>query len=226
MVSGYFGVPGCGKSTMLTKFAQKELRRIRAGKSPYDHVLTNFYCAGCEKIDFSDLGKYKMFNCLILLDELTLDSDSRDYKSFSLSTKKFFTLHRHLHCDIIYFVQDFSRVDKTIRNVTYDLWYVQRSVVPFFKNFCKARRIFRNVVINEFTGELIMGYRFSKFLERIFTKTVRITWLPKWFKYFDSYDCSDFDELTEYVYIPWDSVLEHLPKDVIASGSVPILHKK
>lgn len=89
MVSGYFGVPGCGKSTMLTKFAQKELRRIRAGKSSYDHVLTNFYCEGCEKIDFRDLGKYKMYNCLILLDELTLDSDSRDYKSFSLSAKKF-----------------------------------------------------------------------------------------------------------------------------------------
>ena len=71
-----------------------------------------------------------------------------------------------------------------------------------------------------------MGYRFSKFLERIFTKTVRITWLPKWFKYFDSYDCSDFDDLSEYVYIPWDDVLEQLPKDVIASGSVPILHKK
>ena len=225
MVSGYFGVPGCGKSTMLAKFAQRELRRIRSGKSPYDHVLTNFYCQGCEKIDFSDLGKYKMFNCLILLDELTLDSDSRDYKSFSLSSKKFFTLHRHLHCDIIYFVQDFSRVDKTIRNVTYDLWYVTRSVVPFFRRFSKARRIFRNVVINEFTGDLILGYRFSKFLERVFSKTVRITYLPHWYRFFDSYDCHDFDKLKDYLYVPWDSVLENLPEDVI-SDHIPVLSSK
>ena len=48
MITCYFGVPGCGKTTLLTKIAQKELKRIKRCKSPYNHVLTNFYCQGCE----------------------------------------------------------------------------------------------------------------------------------------------------------------------------------
>ena len=56
MITCYFGVPGCGKTTLLTKIAQMELKRINRGKSPYNHVLTNFYCQGCEMVDFKDLG--------------------------------------------------------------------------------------------------------------------------------------------------------------------------
>lgn len=39
MVTGYFGLPGSGKTTFLSKIAQKELKRINKGKSPYERVL-------------------------------------------------------------------------------------------------------------------------------------------------------------------------------------------
>ena len=90
MVKGYFGLPGSGKSTFLTMIAQKELKRIRRGKSAYKHVLTNFYCEGCCIIDYSQLGLYDLSHSLILLDEITLDAESRDFKLFNSKKKRFF----------------------------------------------------------------------------------------------------------------------------------------
>lgn len=203
MVSGYFGVPGCGKSTLLTMFAQKELKRIEKGKSNYKYIYTNFSVDGCLKFDLKDLGRYHFHDALILIDEITLDADSRDYKWFPKQLKKFFTLHRHCNCDIKYFCQDYERCDKTIRNVTYDLWAVSRSVVPFFKRFCIARRIFRNLNINEYTSELVIGYRFSKFTERLFSSTCKICYMPHWWPFFDSYEKYGFDSLPEPAFIFW-----------------------
>ena len=54
MLTCYFGVPGAGKTSLLVKFAVNEAKRIKKGKSPYDHVYTNFFCVGAEKIDSSD----------------------------------------------------------------------------------------------------------------------------------------------------------------------------
>lgn len=207
MISGYFGVPGCGKTTILAKIAQTELRRIKKGKSAYKHVLTNFYCKGCERIQLNDYKNYVTHGCLVLLDELTLDADSRSHKSFPAEVKEFIVMHRHLNNDIVYFVQDYSRVDKTIRELTYDLWYVRKPVVPFFSRFSIARRIFRNITINEFTSDLVMGYRFSKFLERIFISCAKFTYRPRWYKYFDSFDEGALADVPELPYVPWDKVL-------------------
>ena len=169
MISGYFGVPGCGKTTILTSIAQKELRLLAKGKSCYEHVLTNFYCLGCEKVDFSDLGTYFISHSLILIDEVTLYADSRDFKAFSKNLRDFFTLHRHVFCDIIVFCQDYSRMDKTIRELAYDLWYVTKPVLPFFRNFSISRRIFRNISINEYTFLVIVFLSgWSVFFQKLF----------------------------------------------------------
>lgn len=207
MVSGYFGVPGCGKSTFLAMIAIRELKKIRKGRSRYQHVLTNFPVQGCEKVSIRDLGFRDIEDSLILFDEITLDADSRDFKQFAQSTKEFFTLHRHVNNDIVYFCQDYSRVDKTIRNVTYDLWYLTKSNFPFFRHFTKARRIFRNININEYNSELTLGYRFAKFFEVIFSflggAVSKRCFRPKWYKYFDSYDKLQLDNLPPFKYESW-----------------------
>ena len=203
MVTGYFGVPGCGKTTILTAIAQKELRKIEKGKSNYKHVLTNFYCEGCERINFLDLSSYFITDSLILLDEITLDADSRDFKQFSQGLKDFFVLHRHLYNDIIYFCQDFSRVDKTIRNVTYDLWYVSKTVVPFFNRWSVAKQIYRNIDINEYSSELVLGYRFAKLSEVIFGRPKKLFYRPAWYSYFDSFDTMGLEDRDPFIYDSW-----------------------
>lgn len=185
MVSGYFGLPGCGKTTYLTMIAQKELRRIAKGRSKYKYVATNFYCSGCLHIDYKDLGNYIISDTLILLDEITLDADSRDFKQFDKAHKMFFLLHRHFNCDVIYFTQMYDNVDKKIRDITTNLYFV-RKIGPL----SVARIIYRTLDINEQTKDIVQGYRFPTWFERLlpFIKTKWYCFRPRWYKYFDSWE--------------------------------------
>lgn len=202
MVIGYFGLPGSGKTTFLTRIAQRELFKIRKNKSKYEHVLTNFYCENCEKIDYSQLGNFSgIENCLILLDEITLDADSRNFKQFDSEHKQFFLLHRHYNCDVIYFTQQYDGVDKKIRDITHTLYFVKSfRILPF----SIAKRIYRQLEINEFTKEIVQGYRFAKLLDILLdTKLTQICFRPRWYKYFNSYE-RPFENKEIFLFSKWN----------------------
>ena len=188
MITCYFGVPGVGKTTLLTKLAVKAIKRMNRGKGKYENVYTNFYCKGACRIDFNDLKTYKICDSLILLDEITMDADNRDFKNFPDEIRDFFILHRHLGNDIIYATQGYDAVDKKIRLLTQELWYMQKSVVPFFSSLTTAKRIYRTIDINEHTSELTLGYRFCNFIESMCTSNFKSVWRRRYYKYFDSFD--------------------------------------
>lgn len=183
-----------GKTTILAKIALKEIDKIvYERRNAYSHVYTNFFLKGAEKIDFKDLGKYNFENSLILLDEMTLDADNRDFKSFSKSALSFFTLHRHMHCDVIYCAQNYQNVDKKIRDLTEVLYYV-KSISPAFEwlkkllPISRATQVFRTIAVNEYTSELVTGYRMPSRWEKIFGRIGFWVWRPSYYKYFDSYE--------------------------------------
>lgn len=185
MVSGYFGLPGSGKTTFLTMIAQKELNLIKRGKSKYKKVYTNFYCEGCYRLEFEWLGYYLIEDALILIDEITLFADSRDFAKFSKPLKSFFLLHRHYNVDIIYFTQYYNNVDKKIRDITFDLFFVRSSrILPI----STAKRIFRTLDICEQTHEIVYGYRFPTLVDYFFGNVKKTCFRPCWYKYFDSYE--------------------------------------
>lgn len=182
-VTGFFGVPRVGKSTILTKIAKKAQK-----KKQYKEIYTiNIQIDGCKPIPWDYLKTYRPENSLILIDEITLEADNREFKTFPQEIKAFFMLHGHVHCDIIYVTQNYENVDKKIRDLTYDLWYMEKSPLPFFRNFTKAKRIYRKITINEQTSELKMGYRFGTFIEGLFIGNKMIVWRPKYYQYFDSW---------------------------------------
>ena len=182
MIKCYFGVPGCGKSTILVKEYIKNKRK-------YDHIYTiNLVIKGVKKITKEDLELYMFRNTLILWDEITIDADNREFKSFSRDLRDFFILHRHLGCDIIYATQNFEKVDKIVRDLTCELWYMSKSVIPFFRSFTSAKRIYRNININEFTSDLTLGYRFCNFLESIFVSNYKLVFRPFYYRFFDTHD--------------------------------------
>ncbi len=182
MIKAYFGVPGVGKSTILAKEYKKNKRK-------YDHIYTiNLQLRGVEMITKDDLEKYKFKNTLILWDEITMDADNRAFKSFSKELRDFVLLHRHLGCDIIYVTQNFENVDKKIRDLTVELWYMSKSVVPFLRSFTSSKRIYRQININENTSELTLGYRFCNFIESIFVSNFKICFRRRYYKYFDTHD--------------------------------------
>ena len=190
MISGFFGLPGVGKTSFLAKIAALENKRIAKNKSKYQRVYTNFFCRDCYCLNFQDLGKYDMSDSLILIDEITLEADSRDFKQFTRNLKQFFILHRHYNCDIVYFTQQYDGVDKKIRDLTYDLWYVKKIAC-----WTMARRIYRCLDINEDTKEIVQGYRFPGLIENLFSlvfpwafKLRRWCFRPRYYKYFDSWE--------------------------------------
>lgn len=184
MITCYFGLPGCGKSTMLAKLATKELKKIRKGKSKYKRVLSNYYIQGTKRFDFSMIGHCDMSESLILIDEISLDADSRDFKQFNHDLKQFFILHRHYGCDIIYATQQYDGVDRKIRELTHDLWYMKKAGALTY-----AVAIYRHITITE-ESDIKMGYIFPKLLQYIFNAraNVRLCWRPRFYKYFDSFD--------------------------------------
>ena len=212
MITGYFGVPGVGKTTSATRIARKELRRIKLGLSRYKHVYTNFYCKGCKQIAYNDLKFYKVYDSLLIFDELTLDADNRKFKDFSDEHRDFFILHRHLGVDIIYFTQDYSKIDAKIRALTQELWYMSRTVVPFFRRWSSAKRIYRSITINEHTGDLIMGYRFCNFFESLFTSNFKLIYRPSWYKFFNSYDESILESRPVFQSRNWSTGDSNLDK--------------
>ncbi len=203
MITCYFGVPGCGKTTLLTKFAVKELKRIKRGQSKYKDVYTNFYCKGAKRVDFNDFQTHIVRDSLIIFDEITMDADNRKFKQFPDTIRDFFILHRHVGNDIIYATQSFEMVDLKIRQLTQELWYMSRSVIPLLTQFTTAKRIYRQININEHTSDLTLGYRFCNLLEAFFVSNMKYCWRKPYYKYFDSYEEGNLAGRPELVTYRW-----------------------
>ena len=145
MISCVFGLCGSGKSLLLAKI----IDRVMHGKSAnfhglhvsshkhYNRIYTNFLFKDCYKLDFERLGYYDYHDCLIVIDEIMLLADCRNFKTYGENLKLFFSQHRKKNIDIIYATQAFDDVDKKIRNVTDSLYYVD----DWYFNCMRVRRI-------------------------------------------------------------------------------------
>lgn len=191
MVSLYFGKPRCGKTTHLTKIALEELKRIKEKKSRYNYVVSNVNIKGVVFTTFENLAKYEFNKCLILLDEITLDADSRDFKKFTKAHKEFFVMHGHYKNNIILYTQIYNRLDSTIRDIVDSCFHMWK-----FFCFTISTRIPTSIVIPEETGDINQGYRKPKRFEAIMN--TKIMYRPKYYKYFDSFYIRT--KKTEYAY--------------------------
>ena len=166
MIYGVFGLPRSGKTTFLCKIAKKEIKR---GKK----VFTNFPCKGCYKLDFQTLGKHNYCDCTLLIDEISLICDSRDWKNFNSDLRYFFTNHGHYNVDVWYCSQWFTDCDVKIRRMTEQLYYIERKFLGLSMRF----DVLRDIVTTS-TGEITDSYRF---------KHGRLFYRPLYYKRFNSF---------------------------------------
>ena len=114
MVSGIFGLPGSGKSLLLGLIADRAVKgksinykSLNIGRCrSYETVYTNFPFNGACKLDFESLGHSDYRDCLILIDEIMMLADSRNFKNFGDNLKFFFSMHRHFNIDLVYASQE------------------------------------------------------------------------------------------------------------------------
>lgn len=176
-----FGKKGSGKSTLMVKLAYKYLAKG-----------WNVFCTekldGCFWIDYKDIG-YKLIppKSLLLIDEVGMLYDNRDFKNFKPAVRDWFKLQRHYKVRVYMFSQSFD-VDKKLRDLTDDMYLVTNVA----RVFSYAKRILRKTVLVKPMGEspshIDEELRFDFLLFAPFGSRM-ITFIPKWAKYFDSHNC-------------------------------------
>lgn len=194
-VSLFFGLPGCGKTTLMTK---RCIEAVRSKK--YENVYCNVRVSvnGVTYIDNDCIGRYDLRNAKILIDEATLFADSRDFKNFGKDRLTYFLEHRHFNVDIELFTQQWDGVDRKIRVITDRVYYVFKGKLFGFW-FTSYYRIPYGIIIpdpkrdgSEKLGEIIQGYCKPSLFQRIFSHKV---FRPRYYKYFDSWECPKLPEL-------------------------------
>lgn len=167
----YFGVPGSGKTTFAAWYAkQAKLNGVRC--------LSNVPIKDTYILERSDIGKYHIANCLMIIDEGSIEYNNRAFKSFGGDENKWWSLHRHYKVEPIILSQGASDVDKRLRTLAQSMYHVQKSIIPYFI----VRREIRKIVdIDGMTHDIVDGYEFRKF-------SSRYIYQPSLWKMFDSFD--------------------------------------
>ena len=176
MVSGIFGLPGSGKSLLLGLIADRAVKgksinykSLNIGRCrSYETVYTNFPFKGACKLDFESLGHSDYRDCLILIDEIMMLADSRNFKNFGDNLKFFFSMHRHFNIDLVYASQCYDDVDKKIRGVTDRLYYVDDSAF----NFMRVRQIVSYFDVSN--GRIAEGYQYAPPLMNLYILRSRL----------------------------------------------------
>lgn len=209
MVRTYFGLPGSGKTTEIARIACKTSKAIDKGKSKYKIIVGNVALKNIPhyyQISFKTIGLIGYPGALILIDEGSIEADSRNWDRTSTRFIEYLLLHRHWQNDMYFFTQIWNRVDKTIRDITEECVLLHKGKI--FRGWTRETIIRYGIMIPQVgqdrPGEIIMGYLQPTKIAQIFERRF---WRRPYYKYFDTHSRPDLPlfRCSEYVdagYIP------------------------
>lgn len=187
-----FGKKGSGKSTLMVRLAYRYLA------NGWDVYCTE-RLDGCYYIDYNDIG-FKQIppNSVLLVDEVGMIWDNRNYKSFKAEVRDWFKLQRHYKVKVFLFSQTFD-IDKKLRDLTDDM-YLCTNVMRVFS---WAKRIRRKTVLTKPQGDsparIDEELAFDSFIFWPFGARV-LTFIPRYAQYFNSHFAPALEEKSfEYV---------------------------
>ena len=180
-----FGKKGSGKSTLMVRLA-------------YEYLAMGWtvFCTerldGCIHIDYNDIGfKNIPPNSLLLVDEVGMIWDNRNFKNFKTEVRDWFKLQRHYKVKVVLFSQTFD-IDKKLRDLTDDMFLCTNVA----RVFSWAKRITRRIILvqpgPESPARIDEELAFDWLLFWPFGSRI-LTFIPKWAPYFDSHNCPELD---------------------------------
>lgn len=183
-----FGKKGSGKTCMMVREIKKHLKK---GWIVYTDIPVNI--PDVRIIDPKQLGDFVPEpESVLILDEVGITYNNRNYKTFPESTIKFYKLMRHYHCKCIMASQSWD-ADKKIRDLT-DSMILQTNIGNVIS---VSRPIKRSITLTEPTSEA--ESRIADKLEFCKIWHWKFYIMPKYFKYFDSFDRDDTIPKLDYV---------------------------
>ena len=124
-LSVFFGIPGSGKTTIAACMARRYQRK-------HIPVYSNVAIKGCYKFDcMEELGKYEIKSACVIIDEASIEFNSRSYKTFPKHLIAWFKKHRHEKCEVLIFSQDYQDFDATIKRLAYKYYLCRPGLLPF-----------------------------------------------------------------------------------------------
>ena len=172
-----FGKKGSGKSTYMVSLM---LQHFKRGWNVYTN-MTDVVIPGVRVFPIEQLKTCTPEpHSVLFVDEGGLIWDNRGFKSFDKGYTEFFKLQRKYKCKVYINSQDFD-IDKKIRQLT-DSMVLMNCIAGCIG---VVRPILRKVALVEASanGEsrIADNLKFGSLFQ------YRFLWLPKYFKYFDSY---------------------------------------
>lgn len=185
-----FGKKGSGKTTLLTKYCLEYL-------SKGWHVYSNTELYGANILDVQKIGHYDFpQNSLLIIDEVGMIWDNRNFKSFSSDVRDFFKLQRHKKVKCILASQSFD-VDKKLRDLCDTMYLCSKK----FGVFSIAKKIIKFPTIhngndsqNDNESFLTDDYKFSFFF------FWRLTFIPRYIMFFNSFECEPLPRIRTSLY--------------------------
>lgn len=176
--------PGTGKTTLAAKIVREALQK---GKKVYSNVPIR----GAIKINVkSDLGKYDLHDCAIIIDEAGSDLNNRNWaKNLTDSCIEFIKKHRHYNIDFYCFSQAPNDMDNKFRDLVTRMYLLNRSRIPFM---VYAQALVKVMKLEN--GQIV------EYLEEDKQNSFRFAMPPTW-AYFNSYDRKmKLKEMKEHTY--------------------------
>lgn len=164
----YFGSPGCGKTTHAAYIVRKCKRR----KIP---VFSNVPIKGAYLYNPQvDLGVYDISDCVVIIDEASIEFNSRYYKDMSKGIIYFLKMFRHFHIRAIYvYSQAADDMDITLRRLCKNYYMIKK--IGYW-SFIHRIKIKEDVV----DGQLVSIYKYAIGLPKVIFR-------PLYYRMFDSW---------------------------------------
>lgn len=172
-----FGKKGSGKSSYLCKLAKQYKRK---GYNVYTNML-DCTIDFARLIDAEDLGDFvPEEKSVILLDEVGMLYDNRNYKNFKPAVRDFYKLQRHYKC-VVYLASQSFDIDKKLRDLCDEMYLVQN----IGQVYSLIRPISKKITLTEATAE--GESRIAENLKFRFFTSWKLFYIPRYSKCFNSY---------------------------------------
>lgn len=174
---------GAGKSCYSAKLAQKYLKKGW-------HVYANDFILNTGKINVRQLETHcAPEHSLIILDETSLDMNSRNFAKTALILIEYFKKSRHYKNKLILISQTFGDTDKQIRELSSKILFIRPIMAESFPGLLSMPVKVKGKLGIGLDGQPCMQYKIGR---------IGIPYyLPKYYKYFDS-----FSKINR-PFIPW-----------------------
>lgn len=173
----YFGVPGSGKTTQAAAIVYRNSKR---GVTTYSNVPI----AGAVLVSSADIGVSDISNGELILDEASIEYNSRSYKTMPKTAIEWFKLSRHYGISNIHvFSQSYEDMDITLRRLQTSMYLLTRTLLP---GVFLRRRISVRISIDRDTHQIAERYGWSGLPSLLFGR--------KYWSMFDSWSAPSLPE--------------------------------